>query len=250
MVGGRGCALLGRHVSELALHDPGLGLVRTVVRLRNAEVEQLRRAAVADHDVVRRDVAVDDVERLAMLVVRNVRIVERLGHVHRDANRDRQSDAPGLASLANQAPQGHAVDPFHHDEVRACVRAELMELADVRMLELHPDSRLVEEHLDEVAIALEMRKDPLDYQKAMVTVRVGVSGKENLRHSTEREPPKDVVAGEFPEYRKVDRWLGLLASCGLLRQIVPQHPRARPVRPHERRGNRLSPRRKVSHRTA
>ena len=46
-------ALFGRHVRELALDHAGLGLVRTVVSFRNAEIEQLHGAGVADHDVMR-----------------------------------------------------------------------------------------------------------------------------------------------------------------------------------------------------
>ena len=73
-----------------------------------------------------------------------------------------------------------------------------MELADVRMLELHPDARLVEEHLHEVAVRLEMRKDSLDHQESMVAVRVRVTGEKNFRHSAERQSPQDVVAGKLP----------------------------------------------------
>ena len=73
--------------------------------------------------------------------------------------------------------------------MRPGVGAELVELADIRMLELHSDPRFVEKHLDEVAVCLEMRKDPLDHKEAMVTVCVGVASEKNFRHSAEREPP-------------------------------------------------------------
>ena len=88
MIGLARRALLGRHVGELALDDTGLGLVRTVVGLRDSEVEQLHGAGVGDHDVVRRHVAVDDVERLSVLVVGDVRVVQRPRHVDADAERD------------------------------------------------------------------------------------------------------------------------------------------------------------------
>ena len=50
------------------------------------------------------------------------------------------------------------------------VCAELMELTDVRVLQLHPDLRLVEEHLDEVVVLLKVRKDALHDQEAMIAV--------------------------------------------------------------------------------
>ena len=129
MVGLTRCALLGRHVGELALDHSGLGLVRTVVRLGDSEIEQLHRTGVSNHDVVRRHIAVNDVERLTVLVVRDVRVVERARHIDTDANRDWKPHSAGLARLPNHPAQRHSVDPLHHDEVRPFVRAELMELA-------------------------------------------------------------------------------------------------------------------------
>jgi len=213
-------ALLGRHVGELALDHACLSLVRAVVRFRNAEVEQLHRARVGDHDVVRRYVPVNDVERLAMLVVRDMSVVKRPRHVDADANGDGDSHSPGLARLANHPPKRHSVDPLHHDEVRPFVRTELMKLADVRVLELHPDSRLVEEHLYEVVILLEVRQNPFHHHEAVVTVGVGVTREKNFGHATEREAPKDVIAGELSENRKVDWWPGYIAGCGFLRHFV------------------------------
>ena len=163
MVGLTRRALLGRHVGELTLDHSGLSFVRAVVRFGNPEVEELHRAGISDHHIVRRHVAVNDIERFTMLVVRDVCVVKRPRHVDADADCDGQSHTSGLTRLTNQSPQWHSIDPFHHDEVRSFVRTELMELADVRMLELHPDSRLVEEHLNEVVILLEVRKNPLHH---------------------------------------------------------------------------------------
>jgi hypothetical protein len=83
-----------------------------------------------------------------------------------------------------------------------------MELDDVWMLELHPDASLVEEHLNEVVVLLEVRKNPLHHHEAVVAISVGVPREQNLGHSTEREAPEDVVAGELSENRKVDWRLG------------------------------------------
>ena len=150
----------------------------------------------------------NDVERLAMLVVRDVRVVERARHVDADANGDWQSHSAGLSRLANHPAQRHAVDPFHDDEVRPFVRPELMELDDVWMLELHPDASLVEKHLDEVIVLLEVRKDPLHHHEAVVAIGVGVTREQDLGHSAECEAPENIVTRELSENRKVDWRLG------------------------------------------
>ena len=175
MIGLSRSTLFRRHVRKLALDHASLGLVRSMVGLGDTEIEQLHRAVVRDHDVVRRNVAVDDVERLAVLIVGDVCVVKRARHVDADAKRNRKSHATGLARLANETTERHAIDPLHHDEVRALVGTELVKLTDVRMLELHPNLRLVEEHLNEVLVLLEVRKDSFDYQVAVIAVGVRVT---------------------------------------------------------------------------
>ena len=72
-------ALLGRHVRDLALERARLGLGRPVRRLRDPEVDDLHRAVVADQDVRRRHVAVDDAERRAIGPALLVRVVQAGG---------------------------------------------------------------------------------------------------------------------------------------------------------------------------
>jgi hypothetical protein len=76
------------------------------------------------------------------------------------------------------------------------------------MLELHPNAGLVEEHLDEVVVLLEVRKNPLHHQEAMVAVGVGVTRQKDFGHPAERKASKDIIAGELSENRKVDWWRG------------------------------------------
>ena len=59
----RAAALLGRHVADLALERAGQRLHFARRRLGDAEVDDLDRAVEADDDVLRRDVAVHDLER-------------------------------------------------------------------------------------------------------------------------------------------------------------------------------------------
>ena len=63
---------LGREVRELALHLVRARRLDPVLRLGDAEVGDVGPAVAADEDVVRGDVAMDDVERLAVVVLQLV----------------------------------------------------------------------------------------------------------------------------------------------------------------------------------
>ena len=65
----RALRLLGRHVRELALELPGARRRQLARRARDAEVAEARAAVDADQHVLRRDVAVHDAERLAVVVL-------------------------------------------------------------------------------------------------------------------------------------------------------------------------------------
>ena len=80
--------LLGRHVRDLALDDAGGGLLALALRLGDAEVGQLDLALLADEDVVRADVAVDDAQRLAVARL-GVRVGERAADLGDDVERQR-----------------------------------------------------------------------------------------------------------------------------------------------------------------
>jgi len=135
-----GSELLGRGVSELAEEDARLGhLGGRVGDLGDAEVHQLdERLAVlgpADHDVVGRDVPVDDV--LA------VEIAEREQRLVRDL--ERQGDT-GRALHAEELRQVDAVDELHDEVGRPLVvEGEVQDGADVRVLQARRRPRLLEE---------------------------------------------------------------------------------------------------------
>ena len=94
--------LLGRHVGDLALELPLARRLHAPGGLGDAEVEHARHAVGADEDVLRRDVAVDDAERLALLARRLVRGVQAVEDVDdrsaaTDARRRRSPCAGALA---------------------------------------------------------------------------------------------------------------------------------------------------------
>ena len=89
--------LLRRHVPELALRV-SVGRVggEAIVGLRHAEVDQLHHPLVADEDVLRGDVAMDDTQRfpIAFELVSGMQAGARIReHAHDDPHRDRLAGA-------------------------------------------------------------------------------------------------------------------------------------------------------------
>ena len=122
--------LLGRHVLDLALERPGLGLGGLRRGLGDPEVAELDVALVRDEDVLRRDVAVHDVELVAVGVAPAVRVVEGRGHLRGDVNGQRNGQGHRvLARRLLDRPQVPAVDVLHRDEVAA--RLDLAQVVDV-----------------------------------------------------------------------------------------------------------------------
>jgi hypothetical protein len=112
--------LLGRHVAELALEDARLRLAGLARGLGDAEVDELHLAVVRDEHVLRRDVAVHEVEVAAGGVLLVVRVVEALADLH--GHVAGHGHGHGLAALARPVEdraQVLAVHVLHGDEVRA-----------------------------------------------------------------------------------------------------------------------------------
>ncbi len=106
--------LLGREVARVAAQLHALALVEVDSGGGDAEVEDAGGAVDADEDVVRRQVAVEDAERLAVLVAQLVGVVQAGGHVerHRHGHLDRDGHAE-RRRLIEHVCQGAAVDVLH-----------------------------------------------------------------------------------------------------------------------------------------
>ena len=111
--------LLGREIGELALDRAGARLVQLRRRLGDTEVEHLRRPVAAQEQVVRRDVAVHDAERLALVVDGDVRVMQPARGVGDDAHRgaERQLDA-GARRLAQELDGRLAAQVLQRDVAR------------------------------------------------------------------------------------------------------------------------------------
>ncbi len=184
----RGARLLGRHVRELALELTGAGRRELARCPRHAEIGEPRAAVDADEDVLRRDVAVHDAERLAVIVGQLVGGVQPREHVADDARRDAHGHAPpGLHRARNEVREGVALHVLHDDVVALVTRADLENGHDVRVMNPGRQPRLFEEHLDELGLACQVRMQPLDPDEALETAGTGDAAEEDGRHSAGRE---------------------------------------------------------------
>ncbi len=180
--------LLGRHVAGLALEQARARAVAALGGARDPEIDQLDLAGLRHEHVGRRDVAVHDGERLPVLVGAGVHVVERVEQLMHDVDADpgRQPPPHGRA-LAQHGQDVDAVDELHGDEVLALVLAKLVDPDEARMIELRGEPGLVEEHVDEVALAGQMRQQALDHRERRVVAGALGAGQEQLGHTADRE---------------------------------------------------------------
>jgi hypothetical protein len=194
--GARG--LLGRHVVHFALHRAAARVLGdAVARLGDSEVDELRDAAHAHEDVLRRDIAVDDAEGLAVFAAELVGGVETAARVREDpqrhAGRQRQ---PLPLHRAHDLGQRVAVDPLHREVEDVVLLAEIHDLSHVRVLDLRRDARLVEEHPLEARVLRELRKDHLDRDELLEAVLAAEPRHPHARHAALRDGAEQLVAVE------------------------------------------------------
>ena len=225
--------LLGRHVRELALELPGARRRQARRGARDAEVGDARGAVDADQDVLRRDVAVDEVEQLVVVVPELVRGVQAGERVEHDADDDGHRNALAARRGARQeARQRVALDVLHHEVVAAVAGADLEDGDDVRMVDRRREARLVEEHLDELLLAREVRVQALDGDEALEAADAEDAAQENGGHAAGRELGDELVAVEPLMPFAIKKFYRRQLSTVLLRN-VPQlrclrHPEPRP----------------------
>jgi len=195
--------LLGRHVRELALDQAGQGPGGAALRLDDAEVDELDLTLVRDDDVLRADVAVDQVERLARAIALVVGVVERLADLEDDvAGLGRAEPAVVVLQVVEDGAQ---VAPRHvllDDEVAALDLTEVEDLGDVRVAQLTGDLRLVDEHGDEVAVVGDLRQQHLDRDHALEPGGALRLGAEHLRHAAVADPLEQRVLAERDRLRR------------------------------------------------
>ena len=83
------------------------------------------------------------------------------------------------------AAQVPAVDVLEGDEVAVVDFAEVEDLGDVGVLQLHRDLRLVDEHRDELFVLRDARQDALERDDALEALDADGLGLEYLGHASQ-----------------------------------------------------------------
>jgi hypothetical protein len=140
--------LLRRHVVDRSDGHAGRGehlardaclrrrLMRLFAELGDAEVEQLRLTSLRDEHVRGLDIAMNDA-----LAVRGIEGVRELAAGIQDLFERKRA-------VLNAPAQRLALEELHRDEVPAFVDADVIDRADVRMVQRRCDARFAQEPLD------------------------------------------------------------------------------------------------------
>jgi hypothetical protein len=170
----------------------------------DAEVDELRDAVVGDQDVLRRHVAVHELERDVVLVFELVRGVEALAGLHDDADRDSLRDLRlVLAGRLVEDAERLAVDPLHDEVEDLVLLAEVEDLGHVGVVDASRERGLVEEHLLELRVLGERRQHRLDGDGLLEPARALLAGRPNGRHPALRDWDEELVTTEHHPRNKL-----------------------------------------------
>ena len=167
--------------------------------LDDAEVEQLHLAAIGQHDVAGRDVAVHEAEGSALRVAERVRIDERVEHLVRDEEHQPLLERP-LDRVRRDAAGGGRDVASHHvllgHEVLVADLAEVEHGHDVGVGQRRAELGLVDELVDRVPVARQLRAQPLDDEQPAKPLRAVQDGRVDVGHPSAIDPPQQAVAAE------------------------------------------------------
>ncbi len=140
----------------------------------------------------------DEPDRRAVRIVELVRVVETRARLRDHAGGDPElGKAIGVARLRDQLAGRDSVEVRHHEEVLGAVAPELVDLADVRVVEACDQLAFVEEHRDERARRAQLREQALDHDDLLEPGLTGEPREVDLRHPAGREQADQLVAAEM-----------------------------------------------------
>ncbi len=203
--------LLGRHVAELALEDALL--LGEEARARDAEVGDLHRPLEREQDVLRADVAVDDLERLTGLVLLLVRVVQALRGLGDDPGADPAAECVVPLDFArrHEAAEIAPLDVLHREEQALVAEVlKFVDLDDVRVIEPRREVRLLDEHRAKATRAEVRGQDALEDEDLVRPLGAALLREEDLGHAAGAEAPDDLEAGRSPSAARAGRSF----SCG------------------------------------
>ena len=181
--------LLGGHIGHLAEHDIRLGAGLLETRRRQAEVDELHFAFVAEHHVCGRHIAMHEEQRLTgHRIAQRVGVVERREHLgdHCDHQSVRQHHDE-LAGALHDFAQVATRDVLHAEEVRLILFSDVVDLTDVAMIELDHHARFVGEARHILGIAGVMSAQRLHHRQALHAGEAPARGQEDVAHAAARD---------------------------------------------------------------
>ncbi len=171
-------------------------------RARESEVEELGVAVRTHHDVVRLDVAMDDLRR----------VCDRQGFGHLPCDAD---DAGERQPLRGELPQRRALDQLHRDVAVAADHAGLVDRDDVGMVEGRGERGFPHETVQD---RLVIGGEPPDDLQGDVSSEPRIESAVHLAHAPGAEEGADVVGAERSSDRRSSPCLP--DGCGIRRHEV------------------------------
>ena len=163
-----------------------------------------------------RDVAVDEVQLLAVEPHPPVRVVEGVGDLRGDE--ERELDRERVALLGRRLQDGAevlALHVLHRDVVVGVFLPEVVDVDDVVVGQLRRQLGLVDEHRDEVIVVGHVREDPLDGDDLLEAFLAAHPGLVDLGHPAGGDLLEELVAAEAPRAaRRLAFALGAGAGAG------------------------------------
>ena len=147
-------------------------------QLGDAEIEHFQRPAPRDEEIGRLDVAVHDTLRVCG--------VEGIGHLHAQFQHLVGRQRP----LRDALLQRLAIEQFHHHELLALMIADVVERADVRVVQARDHPCFAQEALHDLAIGLGLVGQELDRHLA---AEAGVFGLVHHPHAARAEARQHAV---------------------------------------------------------
>ena len=191
--------LLGRQVGALAPERTPLGhrQAQLAGHPGDAEVQQLHRPGLQQHDVGRADVPVDDVVGAPARVAQRMGVGQAPGHLAGDEHRQpRRQVLPGPAQRHQHLVQVAALQVLHGDVAIAVHRPEVVDLHDVRVVQQRRQPGLVGEQLPDVRHLRDLLADALDGHRPLEPLVPDRHPPPDLRHAARPDALDQPVASE------------------------------------------------------
>jgi NAD(P)-dependent dehydrogenase (short-subunit alcohol dehydrogenase family) len=195
-------------------------LARSPGSFGDAEVDDLHLTFVDHEDVVRGDVAMDDVERRTVEVLQLVRVVNPLEDVQEDTQVEHRWEL--FAAAREDAMHRLTIEILHGQEVLAVYVADLERLDEIRMIQARRDASFVDEHRHELDVVREVVLHPLDDDELGEDRALARHREVDVGHAALPQLGDDAVLPQSHHTRKIE----LTRAVGEASNPVP---RASPV---------------------